>query len=453
MKKTLAILLTLTMILSLTACSSGGTASDSTEDTGTTETTETAEAEESSNAAAEGDELHIGLLVSMTGLGGIFGTNAIDMYLEDIGYEVAGRKIVLHEEETGGDANTCIEKLTKLVEQYGCDIVIGPMSGAEGTAVSEYADVFEDEVTVIVASSGSTPITIGAADNVFRVCASACQTTYALADYAYNELGYRNILIVSSDYDFTFGQVYGFETQFKLLGGTITDKIWFPTNSSDYASTLSAIAEEGDNYDAIFCAIGSNDSPLFVKQYYEYGLSKPLLGGTNFADIDALLSDAGEYIVENGVISGVYYTSDIDSDVNNAFVEEFAEYADMLPHCFASDYYTAIDFAVKAVEKTGGSTEDQTALRDALFEVADGETVKGPYKWDEYHGCVQDIYIVKAVEGEDGVRYNEIIKTYGGVSQNGPIDYDYFNDMKMPDKTNPTDEWIANAPTVEDWYD
>ena len=109
---------------------------------------------------------------------------------------------------------------------------------------------------------------------------------------------------MASDYDFTFGQVQGFMYGFVGAGGNIVDKIWFTKGTTDYSSVVTSISKY-DNVDAVFCGVGAIDSIYFVGQYAEYGLTLPLLGGSNFTDTTCLTSDIADKY--EGIITKLLY--------------------------------------------------------------------------------------------------------------------------------------------------
>ena len=90
------------------------------------------------------------------------------MAFEQIGEEICGKKIELYYEDTAADPDLCIQKVSRLVEREGVDIILGPLSGGEGTALKDYADNIPD-TTIIVAGAASEDITMRALKIMFSV--------------------------------------------------------------------------------------------------------------------------------------------------------------------------------------------------------------------------------------------------------------------------------------------
>ena len=76
----------------------------------------------------------------------------MDMYDNGL---VAVRQIELFFEDTASDAAIAVQKAQKLIEEYGCEILIGPQSGSEATAVKEYAGS-QPGITFVMGGGGDT---------------------------------------------------------------------------------------------------------------------------------------------------------------------------------------------------------------------------------------------------------------------------------------------------------
>jgi len=65
---------------------------------------------------------------------------ALQQYFEEIGYQVAGRKIEIIMEDDESNPATALTKSRKLVERDGVHIMSGGMSAAVGYALAPYID-------------------------------------------------------------------------------------------------------------------------------------------------------------------------------------------------------------------------------------------------------------------------------------------------------------------------
>jgi len=446
LKKIMALLLASVLTFSLAGC---GASSDS--DSSDQTTAEEAAQEESADSSAEkevsSDPIRIGVLLPATGSFALIGSAAqagCDVFEADIAGEIAGRKIEIVYEDTAGDTNTCIAKAQKLIEKEGCNIIVGPLSGGEGMAIKEFAAGYP-EVTFIVAGAASEDITMrGTYPNVFRSGYTGAQTTWKLGEYVYNDLGIKKVVTCGIDNDFQYTQIAGFATSFILAGGEIVDRMWLPTDGSDYSSVITSLPEDAD---AIFLCAGAGQAVDFMKMFNEFGLAGKysIIGGSTFTDTTTLSTDVGEYL--EGIVSGCHYTSTADHEEYVDFNEKYKKIMGTNASLFALDYYTGLDCVKEAIESLDGAADDYLAFQEALGQV-DFISVRGAVKFDEYRNIVETTYINK-VERVDGVLMNVAQESYEEQTQFGPFDPDWYQEQPPADRTNPTEETIKSAKFAE----
>ena len=150
-----------------------------------------------------------------------------------------------------------------VVEQEGGTSSSGP-SGSEGIAVANYSKE-QPGVTFVNGISGAQDTTLKVrSPNFFRFHNDGTQWTAGLGDYAYNELGWRNVVTIGDDYDFPYSQIAGFVAEFCSIGGNVTQRLWPPLGEEDYSSYITQIPEDVDGF---FMGVGGTGTVAFVKQY------------------------------------------------------------------------------------------------------------------------------------------------------------------------------------------
>ena len=157
----LSIILAMLLLATLFAGCAGNTAPANSDTPATTDTAQTVtdtvtEAVEN-GAAADGEVIKIGVLVPLTGAFaslGVDGMEGTKMAFEEIDYKIAGKQVELFFEDTAADPDLCIQKTSRLVEREGVDIILGPLSGGEATALKDYAPNIPN-TTIIVAGAAS----------------------------------------------------------------------------------------------------------------------------------------------------------------------------------------------------------------------------------------------------------------------------------------------------------
>ncbi|MFZ1382725.1 MAG: ABC transporter substrate-binding protein [Scrofimicrobium sp.] len=374
----------------------------------------------SSDSSAE--PIKIGVLATLTGSFAQLGEDGVDgvkIAVDEFGGEIDGRPIELYIESTDATPASAVSKARTLIERDGVQLIIGPLSGGEGTAIADGANEWPD-VTFVVAGSAAENITMrGVADNVWRTSYSGQQPMFALGEYAVNQ-GYEKVVTVAEDYDFPHAQVGGFMMTYCQGSGDVIEKFWSPIGSADYSAILNKIPADTD---ALFVALGGADMVNFINQAEEYGSlgEVPILGGTVAVDATQLASVGSKL---EGVVSGSIMSGDIDTPEFKQLDEAFGAIRGRAPSLFVENYYRGTKWALLALEKIGGNIEDQEAFRTELQDTS--FTAPASYvSFDEFHNVVTDTFLNKVAD-VDGEWRNTVIETFPAVSQFWTFDPDWF---------------------------
>ena len=212
---------------------------------------------------------------------------------------IAGHPIEIVYGGSDSTPDKAVEEARRLVEQEDVDILVGPLSGSEGIAVANYSKE-QPGVTFVNGISGAQDTTLKVrSPNFFRFHNDGTQWTAGLGDYAYNELGWRNVVTIGDDYDFPYSQIAGFVAEFCSIGGNVTKRLWPPLGEEDYSSYITQIPE---NVDGFFMGVGGTGTVAFVKQYEQLrgNLADKIMGGIFMTD-PVILEELGDQVV--GVVT------------------------------------------------------------------------------------------------------------------------------------------------------
>ncbi len=341
-----------------------------------------------------------------------------ELYWEESGWQLAGRKLEVILEDNEGVPATTLAKARKLVESDRVNMLAGVILSNVAYALVPY----------IEAQGIPTIYPINSADDLtqrkrpkwlIRTGFSAGGNMHPFGEYAAKTLGYKKVAVVSLDYAFGWEIVGGFQKTFEDNGGQIIQKIWVPLNVQDYAPYIGQIRKDAD---AVFVLALGRWTLLFAKQWAESGLKVPLIAGGTYSD-EHVLPQLGDESI--GVISAHHYSAALDTPSNRRFRAAFEKKYNRLPSFYSENCYTGARVVAEAAKAVGGRVEDRAAFMAALRAVEITDAPRGPIKMDAYGNPTQNIYIRK-VERVNGQLQNTVIETVPRVSQfwkYNPADY------------------------------
>ncbi len=366
------------------------------------------------SAWAQKGPIKIGFLAPMTGGFAAVGrdmVNGLTMYLNEIGNQIAGRKVELIVEDTQGKPDVALTKLRKLVESDRVQLLAGGLLANVGYALA--AKVDEYKVPMLYPVMASDDLTQRKpAKWVVRNGWTSSQPSQPFGEWVYKTLGYKKVAAMGQDYAFGYEVVGGFQKTFEEAGGQVVQKLWFPIGTTDFAPYL---AQARRDVDAIFYIAVGASALRFPKQYAEAGLKGriPLIGGGVSTDEFVLPSLGDEAI---GVITPLIYSAAIDTPVNKRFAKEYRAKYGKVPSYYSETCYTTGPWINEAARAIGGNVEDSERFLAALRKVEIPDAPRGPIKLDAYGNPIQNIYVRK-VEKKDGELWNTVIHTFPAVSQ------------------------------------
>jgi branched-chain amino acid transport system substrate-binding protein len=319
--------------------------------------------------------IKVGFVAQMTGADSYIG-QAAKVALEDevkaINDKggVQGYKIELITYDSRSEIPDAVAAAKRLMEQDQVNAIIGPEWSGAAIPIAAMADTAK--VPVIATTASNIKVTVD--DNgkvhpyMFRTCFIDPYQGYALADYAYKELGKKKVAFIT---DVTAAYSVGiqnyFETHFKELGGEIVAKEGYQANDTEFRAQISKVAESGA--DLLMVPTGTyRDIALISKQATALGLKIQYLGVDGWV-ADELLSMAGPELEGAYLSSGVSTESPEFQDFNAAFEKAHNQKASVYAY-YALDALKMVEYgAGEAITKTGSPAA--TAIRDALENMKD----------------------------------------------------------------------------------
>ena len=384
-------------------------------------------------------ELRIGVLATLEGSLTPLGQEAlrgVRLALSEVNGTVAGRKVVLFTAPTNATPDSAINGSRRLIEQDKVEIVIGPVSGSEGLAVVQFAKS-SPNITFVNGTAAAAEMTYKEpASNFFRFNADGVMWQAGLGTYAYNDMKYRRVASIVSDYTFGWAQLKGFSMEFCRSGGKITERLWTPLGTTDFSSLIARIPK---GVDALYVMLPGADATNFITQYVQAGASVPIIAGTNTVDQTVLSSltrkQLRDFIIDTPSASPV-----VDDWTDKEYQQFVSAYKKAFPDGLSAPasagfgYYVNTKAVLQALNEVKGDlSNNQLRFRAALSKVS----VNGPagaIRLDENRQGDATIFLTKVKQGSDGKLYNSFVKETRSVTQTMGMDRAAFMKLGVPSR-------------------
>ncbi len=296
----------------------------------------------------------------------------------------------------------------RLIEQDHVVGAIGPEWSGAAIPIASIAD--QAKVPFFATTASNIKVTVDDSEKVhpymFRACFIDPYQGYALADFAYKELGKRKVAFIT---DVTAAYSVGiqnyFEQHFAELGGEVVAKEGYQANDTEFRAQISKVAESGADLLVIPTAT-YRDAALISKQVAALGLKVQFLGVDGWV-ADELLTMAGAELEGAYLSSGVSTESPEFQDYNTKFEAAHGQKATVYAY-YALDALYSYEYAIgAAIDKAG--KPDPTAVKEALESMngIQAFTSKLTVEPDTHNPHNKPVIIMQIKDGKW-----QIVKTY-----------------------------------------
>ncbi|MFT8246787.1 ABC transporter substrate-binding protein [Roseomonas sp. BN140053] len=359
--------------------------------------------------------VRVGMLNSFSKSGAVVGVanvNAMTLFFEQIGWQAGGRRIEFVREDDDMNPQVGLQKLKKLVESDRVDFVCGPQLSNIAMAMVGYMK--QSRAFWLCSGAGVTQLTWERMPYMFRTSCSVWQHNAEFGGWFYKNVA-KEVILTASDYTGGRDTVGEFKQSFVRNGGRVVREIYPPLNTNDFSSYLLDL--KSSNVPASFSFYSGTDAIRFVKQYAEYGLRERIkLTGSGFmVESDTLPAQGAAAL---GVISSLHYADTLDNPENRKFVADYRARFNEYPNVTAEYGYVTAQVIAKALEATGGNTQDKDKLAAAVAALS-FNAPRGPFRFDPVtHNPIMNVYIREVAEIE-GRLTNRVIATIENVRDPG----------------------------------
>ncbi|MFO1221770.1 MAG: ABC transporter substrate-binding protein [Burkholderiaceae bacterium] len=366
-------------------------------------------------AKAQSDTVKIGLILPMTGQQASTGRQieaAVKLWQAQHGTKAGGKTVEVILKDDAAVPDTTRRLAQELVVNDKVTVLAG--FGITPCAMATAPIATQSKTPMVVMAAATSAIT-QASPFIVRTSFTLPQATVPIADWAAKN-GIKTAVSLVADYGPGFDAEKYFDSQFRLDGGQMLDKLRTPLRSPDFAPVLQKVRDL--HPDALFVFLPSGQGAQFMKQFGERGLDKAGIRLIATGDVtdDDQLNDMGD--VALGVINSHHYSAAHPSVANKQFVAAFEKANKFRPNFMAVGGYDGMRVIYTALNATKG--KGGQALLDAMKGQV-FESPRGPVLIDaQTRDIVQDIYIRK-VERVNGQLWNVEIDVQKAVKDPGKL--------------------------------
>ena len=341
-------------------------------------------------------EISIGVVLSITGrldssFGGPMG-QGFELALEEINNSQLGdRRIQLIIENDRSTVEGAVAAYNKLIYQDSVPVILGPATSSQTEAAFPIAQ--ENGVVALSPTSAARGLSaIG--DFVFRAALTTDVLIPSGIDTTSAKLGYKKAATMYDETDvFSTDSDEAVREALAANGVEVLITETFQGGDTDFSAQLTRIKEA--NPDVIFVSSLSPEKPGILTQGRQLGIpdSVPFVIRTlTIADVQAT-GDAAE-----GAITFVGWASTADAPGNQAFVQNYSAKYGVEPNNYAARSYAALHILAEAI--ANAQSTDSTAIRNAMANITDFDTIFGKFSFDAVGDAVYNPKVLIVENGQ-----------------------------------------------------
>jgi len=312
---------------------------------------------------------------------------------------ILGKQVELVAMDGKSDPVTVGNVAKQLIDD-GAVAIIAPSDFDFGRPASREA---QEAGIVGVSPCASSPLYGSAALGDKQFTMSMWNTTMGAvtAEYAYNELGYRSVYVITDDFiDYTKSLSKYFIVAFEELGGEVIFEDTYTQGQADVSAQLARIKALPEAPDFVYISSYMPDLALMIRTLRESGVTQPVIGGDAYDD-PGLFEALGEQYGSDVYFDTHGYLSDEAnpkySDFAAAYEEKFGNAPDAV---WVMTGYDAVMLLAEAMEAAG--TTDGAAVAKAMEDTT-FELLTGTLEWSDAasgHEPNKAAALVKLTKGE-----------------------------------------------------
>ena len=338
-------------------------------------------------------EIPIGLVYPVTGRLAAFALpiqRGFELAIEEVNSSQLGDvrfKFIIEDDQSTIEG--AIEAYNKLIHQGSVPVIFGPTTSGQAEVAFPIAQ--QNEVVAFSSSSNATGLS-ALGDFIFRAGLTTDVLLPGSVRATHAKLGYQRVATIYDEIDlYSIDSHEKFRDTLTESGVEILITETFQSNDTDFSEQLTRIKDT--NPDAIFIAAQLPEQTGILIQGRQLGIP------TDVPFITSLINDvANAGAAAEGAISFAGWISTADTPGNQAFVQKYRATYGAEPNPWTAQSYAAVYILAAAIAEA--QSTDPTAIRDALANTKNFDTVLGQFSFDAHGDAVYDPIVLIVENGE-----------------------------------------------------
>ena len=299
--------------------------------------------------------------------------------------QLGDAKITFITEDDRGAVEDAVEAYNKLIHQGHVSVILGP---ANSSQVREAFPIAQQNRVVAISSLSSASGLSAIGDFNFRISLTTDMLVPTGIQITQEKLRYTKVATIYDDTDlYSTDSNKVVREALTANGVEILTTETYQTGEIDFSTQLTRIKETSP--DAIFISALAPEMIEIMIQGRQLGIptSVPFIVPDLTGDEVAAAGDAAE-----GAITFTSWSSTANTPGNQAFVQNYRAKYSTEPNSWAAQSYAALYILAEAI--ANAQSADATAIRDALANIKNFDTVLGQFSFNAVGDAVYDLMVL-----------------------------------------------------------
>jgi branched-chain amino acid transport system substrate-binding protein len=329
----------------------------------------------------ENKSIKFGVIASLSGGAAPYGEvlkNGFQLSIDDINAHggINGYPVEVIYEDSKCNGKDALSAVSKLINIDKVDYVFGAVCSGEVLGALPVTEANK----VIFFGEGSSPDITGKGKYFFRTWPSDLLSSKALADFLIPKYKTASIITEKTDYGIALERSFG--ESYTSVGGTVTSKETFNTDTKDFKTMLLKVKQS--NPDVLFINVQTGQAGASIaKQARDLGIT---------AQFVLCFMTGDEYVKSGPAVNGSLF---LDTPVLDTSRPQAAKYLEIYKNKFNSSNYMFVGAQMydvthllkMAIEKEGNNTEE---VKKFIHGLSEYKGVIGDFSFDQ-NGDVKNV--------------------------------------------------------------